>query len=109
MGMRRLVQGGTYYSWPYNSPTYLMCSGPRTRDLVEIKYKMLMLSLQSCRIQWTIKAAIQGSDSAIAAIEAGECIDTGDEGHKTSKAAISPSWLLSVFSCILNNFACFRA
>ena len=39
-----------------------------------------MFSLQSCRIQWTIKAAIQGSDSAIAAIEAGECIDTGDEG-----------------------------
>ena len=55
-----------------------------------------MLSFQSCRIQWTIKAAIQGTDSAIAAIEAGECIDTGDEGHKTRNAATSPSWLLSV-------------
>ena len=47
-----------------------------------------MMSVQSCRIQWTSqkwtnKAAIQGTDSAIAAIEAGECIDTGDEGHKT--------------------------
>ena len=86
-----------------------MCSGPRTRDLVEIKYKMLMLSLQSCRIHWTIKAAIQGSDSAIAAIEAVECIDTGDEGHKTRNAANSPSWLLSVFDCKCDNSACFPA
>ena len=73
-----------------------------------------MMSVQSCRIQWTSqkwtnKAAIQGTDSAIAAIEAGECIDTGDEGLGTRNAAISPSWLLPVFSCKLNNFACFRA
>ena len=46
---------------------------------------------------WTTEAANQGTDSAIAAIEAGECIDTGDEGLGTSNAAISPSWILSVF------------
>ena len=46
---------------------------------------------------WTTEAVSQGTDSAIAAIEAGECIDTGDEGQKTINAAISPSWILSVF------------
>ena len=45
---------------------------------------------------WTTDAANQGADSAIAAIEAGECIDTGDKGQKTINAAISPSWILSV-------------
>ena len=45
---------------------------------------------------WTTEAVNQGTDSAIAAIEAGECIDTGDEGLGTSNAAISPSWILSV-------------
>ena len=34
------------------------------------------------------------------------CIDTGDEGLGTSNAAISPSWLLSVFRCKLNNSSC---
>ena len=47
------------------------------------------------------QAAIQGTDSAIAAIEAGECIDTGDKVLGTRNAAISPSWLLSVYSCKL--------
>ena len=58
---------------------------------------------------WTIEAASQGTDSAIAAIEAGECIDTGDDGLGTSNAAISPSWLLSVFSYKCDNSSCLRA
>ena len=68
-----------------------------------------MLSLQNCRIQWTNKAAIQGTDSAIAAIEAGECIDTGDEGHKTRNAATYSLWLLSVFCYKCDNSPCFPA
>ena len=44
------------------------------------------------RIQW----ASQGTNSAIAALEAGECIDTTDEGLGTSSAAISPLCILSV-------------
>ena len=51
------------------------------------------------RIQW----ASQGTDSAIAALEGGECIDTDDEGPRRDNAAISPSWLLSVFECKLDN------
>ena len=47
---------------------------------------------------WTIEAASQGTDSAIAAIEAGECIDTGDEGLGTSNAAISSLLVLSEFN-----------
>ena len=55
------------------------------------------------RIQW----ASQGTNSAIAALEAAECIDTTDEGPEDQNAAISPSWLLSVFCCKLDNSLCF--
>ena len=58
---------------------------------------------------WTTEAANQGTDSAIAAIEAGECIDTGDDGLGTSNAAITPMWILSVFSCKCDNSSCLRA
>ena len=43
-----------------------------------------------------IQRASQGTDSAIAALEAGECIDTDDEGPGRTSAAISPTCLLSV-------------
>ena len=37
------------------------------------------------------------------------CIDTGDDGLGTNNAAISPSWLLSVFSYKCDNSSCLRA
>ena len=53
----------------------------------------MILSMMSVMlIQW----ASQGTDSAIAALEAGECIDTDDEGPRMDYAAISPTCLLSV-------------
>ena len=57
------------------------------------------LGLKYLRIQW----ASQENNSAIAALEAAECIDTTDEGPEDQNAAISPSWLLSVFCCKLDN------
>ena len=77
--------------WPY------VCNGPRTRDLGELAMILSMMSVML--IQW----ASQGTDSAIAALEAGECIDTDDEGPGRDDAAISPSWLLSAYECKLDN------
>ena len=87
--------------WPY------VRNGPRTRDLGELAMILAMiLSMMSVMlIQW----ASQGTDSAIAALEAGECIDTDDEGPGTDYAAISPSWLLSVIECKLDNSLCLWA
>ena len=78
MEKRKLVQGS--FSWPYTPSTSTSCAVGRGRGTRWRQYARVMMSLQSCRVQWTNKAAIQGTDSAIAAIEAGECIDTGDEG-----------------------------
>ena len=60
----------------------------------------MILSMMSVMlIQW----ASQGTDSAIAALEAGECIDTDDEDPREDYAAITPLWLLSEFACKLDN------
>ena len=84
--------------WPYVTVWCAMGRSardrPRTRDLDSLPWNKTMMCVKW--IQW----ASQGTDSAIAALEAGECIDTDDEGPREDYAAISPSWILSVFTVI---------